>query len=209
VSAKTNVVWNFQKPDCFDLKLLKLLQLVLVWNFFKLFGLFGQRINAIGRSGLEWYTWLRKRHQSWFGSIPGQAIPKTWKHWLADCPASCSGLIGGCKERIDAQCCHWLATSAAFAAKAAAGHTAHTRGDERPQTTRDTPKRSTKTEYKRNWTQLVHLDLATLNACLWVVSDFEIDICAFVTYLTYSMKRFSTKIEVIKNYSMICMFVFW
>jgi len=65
------------------------------------------------------------------GSIPGRAIPKTWKMALVACPASCSALMGGWKRTVYARCCHWLATSAAFTAKAVAWSTGHASGSGR------------------------------------------------------------------------------
>ena len=53
------------------------------------------------------------------GSIPGRIISKTWSAVLAACPDACSALMGECKGRVHAWCCHWLATSAAFTAKLA------------------------------------------------------------------------------------------
>ena len=58
------------------------------------------------------------------GWAPSRVVPKTW--------ASCSALMGGCKGAVHALCCHCLATSAAFTAKATAwpkqaqmGHAGH------------------------------------------------------------------------------------
>jgi len=51
---------------------------------------------------------------------------------LAACLASCSALMGGCKQIVHAPCCRWYATSAAFAAKADARATAQASGDGRP-----------------------------------------------------------------------------
>jgi len=59
---------------------------------------------------------------------------------VATYPASCSALMGGCKETVHPRYCHWLATGAAFTAKAVAWPTAHASGNGRPQTTSDTPK---------------------------------------------------------------------
>ena len=47
-------------------------------------------------------------------------LPKTWKNVFAGCAALCLALMDGCKKTIRAQCCHWLATRAAFIAKVAA-----------------------------------------------------------------------------------------
>ena len=65
------------------------------------------------------------------GSITGRVIPKTWKTVLVACPASCSALMGGCKRTVYARCCHWLATSVAFTAKATAWSTGYASGNGR------------------------------------------------------------------------------
>jgi len=42
---------------------------------------------------------------------------KTLKTALETCADSCLAIMGGCKDTVQVRCCHWLATSAAFAAK--------------------------------------------------------------------------------------------
>jgi len=62
-------------------------------------------------------AWIRATKSGWWGSIPSRVIPETWRTVL---PASCSILMGWCKYTVNARCCHWLATSAPFIAKATA-----------------------------------------------------------------------------------------
>jgi len=57
-------------------------------------------------------------------SVPGRVMPKTCKTAYAGCLASFSALMGGCKRTVHTRCCHWLATSAAFTAKAVTWSTA-------------------------------------------------------------------------------------
>jgi len=71
-------------------------------------------------------SWPRKTNTVRRGSIPGRVVPKTWK--TANCS---SALMGGCKEKAHARCCHWLATNAAFTAKVAARPSAQTSGNGR------------------------------------------------------------------------------
>ena len=51
------------------------------------------------------------------------------KREFANCPASCSALMGGCKETIHARCCQLLPTNAAFTMKKATWHTAQVKGN--------------------------------------------------------------------------------
>ena len=92
------------------------------------------------------------------GSIPGQVLPKIWKTMLTSCPASCSVLMGGCMGTLHARCCHWLATSAAFTAKAVNLHlnkagvdSGASKRSGAPLTSHDTPQ-STKRVWW-NWTR--------------------------------------------------------
>jgi len=77
---------------------------------------------------------------------------------LTSCPASCSVLMGGCMGTLHARCCHWLATSAAFTAKAVNLHlnkagvdSGASKRSGAPLTSHDTPQ-STKRVWW-NWTR--------------------------------------------------------
>ena len=77
------------------------------------------------------------------GWAPSRVVPKTW--------ASCSALMGGCKGAVHALCCHCLATSAAFTAKATAWPTAQASADG-PCRPLVMLRNEYKTEWKRNRT---------------------------------------------------------
>jgi len=74
--------------------------------------------------------WAHTTKACRLGSIPGRAIPNTWKMVLAACPVSCSALMGRCKDTVYAWCCHWFATWTAFTVKAAAVPTMQASGNE-------------------------------------------------------------------------------
>jgi len=56
---------------------------------------------------------------------------RTLKTVLSAYAASCSALMGECKETIHTRCCHFLDASATFTAKAAACSTAQASGEGR------------------------------------------------------------------------------
>jgi len=62
--------------------------------------------------------WIRNPGRQ--GSILAWVIPKAWKTVLTSCPTSCWALMGGCGSREWFTRGPWLASSAAFTAKAAA-----------------------------------------------------------------------------------------
>jgi len=77
------------------------------------------------------------------GSFPSRVTPKTWKTVLAACPVSCSALMGGCKETIDARYSQQPSTCHKCSIHCDSWWVAHGANKQRwaPQTTHDTPKR--------------------------------------------------------------------
>jgi len=98
-----------------------------------------------------------RHHSRLTGFDSHSVIPKTSKTVIAACPASCSALMFGCKERVPTRCFHWLAINAAFTAKAEAGPTVQARGDARATGRSWHSERSTKAACKGNWTIQSHV----------------------------------------------------
>jgi len=64
-----------------------------------------------------------------YGFNSRSVMPKTWQTLPAACPALCSALMIGCKEKFHARCCHWLVINAAFVTKVAVWPMAQANGD--------------------------------------------------------------------------------
>ena len=87
---------------------------------------FGFRSSLFGISQLSCTGGFFTCNQTWQGwvRLPVRSYRRLGKTVLAAWPASCSILMGWCKDMVNAPCCHWLTTSAAFTAKVAAWSTA-------------------------------------------------------------------------------------